>query len=109
MASVTTRPPPWRDVRILRVLLQVLFVLGVAVVVTWLFDNLVTNLDRVGLSTNFDFLDQPAGFQILGSDFRASQTVQEALVVGITNTISVAAIGIVLATLLGVLVGVLSL
>ncbi|MBK5223940.1 MAG: ABC transporter permease subunit [Acidimicrobiia bacterium] len=106
---MTTRPPPWRDVRVLRVLLQLLFALGVVAVVTWLFGNLVTNLDQIGLSTDFDFLDQPAGFQILGSDFRASQTVRDAFVVGITNTISVAGIGIVLATLLGVLVGVLSL
>ena len=79
------RPPPWRDVRVLRVVLQVLFALGVVALVTWLVQNLISNLEAVGLSTDFSFLDQPAGFQILGSDFRASQTVREAFLVGVAS------------------------
>ncbi|WP_195210317.1 amino acid ABC transporter permease [Actinomarinicola tropica] len=93
----------------LRGALQVVFLVGVVLLLRWLFGNLIGNLDRAGLSTDLSFLDQPAGFQILGSDFRASQTVREALLVGLANTISVAAIGIVLATILGVAVGVASL
>lgn len=95
--------------RVLRVVLQVAFLVAVVGLVRWLFTNLVDNLEASGLRTDFDFLDQPAGFQILGSDFRASQTVREALLVGFKNTISVAAIGIVLTTILGVVVGVASL
>ncbi len=95
--------------RVLRVVLQVAFLVAVVGLVRWLFTNLVDNLEASGLRTDFDFLDQPAGFQILGSDFRASQTVREALLVGFKNTISVAVIGIVLTTILGVVVGVASL
>lgn len=109
MASVTTRPPPWRDVRVLRVALQAVVALGAVLVVLWLYGNLISNLQRIGIRTDFGFLDQPAGFQILGSDFEASQPVREALRVGFVNTVSVAAIGIVLTTVLGVLIGIASL
>ena len=103
------RPPLWRDVRVLRAVAQVAFLGAVIGFLAWIADNLLVNLDRVGLNTSFDFLDQPTGFQVLGSDFRASQPVRDVLLVGLRNTISVAAIGIVLATILGVVVGVASL
>ena len=96
----------WRDVRILRGALQVAFVAGVVWLMLWLFDNLTTNLDRLGIRRDFAFLQQPAGFRILGSDFEASGSIREALIVGITNSIRVAVIGMVLALLLGIVVGV---
>jgi general L-amino acid transport system permease protein len=104
-----TRPPLWRDVRVVRAVLQVLFAIAVMVLVAYLYSNLINNLTRQGIRTDFGYLDQPAGFQILGSDFRAAQPVSDALLVGLQNTISVAAIGIVLTTILGVVVGVASL
>ena len=50
--------------------------------------------------------DQPAGFAIPDTDFRSSQSLLDALLVGVQNTIKVALLGIVLATILGVIVGV---
>lgn len=98
--------PVWRDVRVLRGVLQVAFVIGVFVLLGWLFGNLTTNLDRLGIRRDFAFLGQPAGFRILGSDFAASGTIQEALFVGLRNTIRVALVGMALAMLLGVVVGI---
>ena len=72
----------------------------------WLVSNLTTNLDRLGIRSDFEFLGAPAGFRILGSDFEASGTIREALIVGITNSIRVAVIGMILALLLGIVVGV---
>lgn len=72
----------------------------------WLRYNLVTNLSQSGIDTSFHFLRQPAGFDIAGSDFRASDTVAAAMMVGARNTITVSAVGIVLATVLGLVVGV---
>jgi general L-amino acid transport system permease protein len=103
------RPPPWRDVRVIRIALQVAFVVVVLGTVWWLLDNLVTNLSRLGIRRDFGFLDQPAGFTIIGSDFRATSTIREALLVGLRNTLRVALLGIVLATLIGVVVGVMRL
>lgn len=100
------KPPVWRDVRALRVALQVVFGLAVVGVAWYLYGNLVQNLRAQGITTDFGYLDQPAGFQIAGSGFRASQDVTSALLVGVGNTASIALVGIVLATVLGVVVGV---
>jgi general L-amino acid transport system permease protein len=100
------RVPLWRDVRVLRGVLQVAFLVGSVALVLWLFGNLTTNLDRLGISRDFRFLREPAGFRILGSDFSASGTIREALLVGLRNTVRVAVVGMVLALLLGVVVGV---
>lgn len=101
-----TRPPPWRDVRVLRVAFQIVFLLAVFLLLRFLYTNLVTNLRASGLPTGFSFLDQPTGFDIRGADFRPSQPIRDALLVGYVNTIRVAVVGITLATILGVLLGV---
>jgi general L-amino acid transport system permease protein len=102
----TRRPPPWRDVRVLRVAFQLLFLALVGALVFFLYMNLVANLRRLGITTEFDFLRRPAGFAIADSDFRSSQRVSRAIRVGVGNTLRVAGLGIVLATVLGVLVGI---
>lgn len=102
----THRPPPWRDVRVLRAVLQIAFLLGVVFLLWWLFDNLVTNLRARGIRTDFGFLTQPAGFTLAGTDFRSTQPIWQALLAGLRNTIVVSFVGIVLATLLGIVIGV---
>ena len=102
----THRPPPWRDVRILRIVAQLVFLALVAAFVFFLYMNLVANLRRLGITLNFDFLRRSAGFAIADSPFRSSQPVRDAIQVGLGNTIRVSALGIVLATVLGVVVGV---
>jgi general L-amino acid transport system permease protein len=103
---VHRRPPPWRDVRVLRIGFQALFLVAVVSLVLFLLDNLVYNLQRLGIETGFGFLDQPAGFAIPDSDFRSSQSIQDAIVEGSKKTIVVALLGIALATVLGIVVGV---
>jgi general L-amino acid transport system permease protein len=103
------RPPPWRDVRVIRNALQVAFVVATLGTIWWLAGNLVTNLSRLGIRRDFGFLGQPAGFTIIGSDFRATSSIQEALLVGLRNTLRVAIVGIAVALLLGVVVGVMRL
>jgi general L-amino acid transport system permease protein len=103
------RPPPWRDVRVIRVALQIAFVVAAVATLWWLYDNLATNLDRLGIRRDFSFLDQPAGFTIFGSDFSATSSIREALWVGLQNTLRVALLGIVLALVIGIVVGVMRL
>ena len=111
MSAATTvasprRPPPWRDVRVLRWTFQAIFLLLVALFLLYLYDNLVTNLRELGIRTDFRYLRQPAGFTIPDSDFSSSQSLFQALLVGIENTAKVSFLGIVLATILGIVVGV---
>src|SRR5690606_17790485 len=74
----------------------------------WLGSNAAGNLARQNKSTGFGFLGEAAGFEIgftLLPYSRASSYFQVFLV-GITNTLLVAAIGIVLATIWGFLLGI---
>jgi general L-amino acid transport system permease protein len=91
---------------VLRVAFQAAFVVAVGAILLWLVDNTVGNLERRGIDTGFDFLEQPAGFRIPGSDFRTSQSIGDAILVGVETTLKVSAIGVVLALVLGVVVGV---
>ena len=75
-------------------------------VLAYLYDNLISNLAARGIPTDFDFLDRPATIEIAYSDFRASQPVRDAILVGVKNTLLVASVGIVLTLVLGTLVGV---
>ena len=100
------RPPFWRDIRVIRVALQVGFLVAVGALLFWLFDNLTVNLRVLGIRRDFGFLDQPFGVQILGSDFRAQSPVRDALIVGFVNILRVAIPGILVATVLGIIVGV---
>ncbi|MCZ6663062.1 MAG: ABC transporter permease subunit [Actinobacteria bacterium] len=101
-----SRPPFYRDVRILSWAFQLLIFGLIAAVVYWLFGNFQRNTAGSGIPTNFDFLANPASFAIPGADFDSNESVRNAYVVGILNTIRVAVVGIILATILGILIGI---
>jgi len=100
--------PPWRDVRVLRIIAQIAAVLVVLAIGLVLWGNLTTSMARSQLSFGLGFLDSVAGFEIAESPipYRATDTYGRALLVGLLNTLLVSLAGIVLATVLGVLVGV---
>ena len=102
----SSRPPPWRNVRVLSWAFQLVVFAVVAAVVYWLIGNYRANTTSSGIPTNFDFLNNPSNFGIPGSDFNQSESVRSAYVVGILNTIRVVVVGMILATLLGILIGI---
>lgn len=83
-----------------------MFLAAVVALVAYLLNNLRTNLTDQGIRTDFGFLDNQAGFRIPDSSFRAQQNVQDAIMVGLRNTVALALVGIVLATIVGVLTGI---
>ncbi len=107
-APRTTLPdvPLWRDVRVTRIVAQAVLLVVVVGVLRYLLSNLRTNLADTGLSTNYNFLDQRYGSDIPSSSFRPTQSVWEALKVGYGNTLRVASVGILIALVLGVIIGV---
>jgi len=86
-------------------LLVLLFVLGGAAI---LVTNTMTNLARLGVASGFGFLGRPAGFDIGQAmiDYSSSSSFGRAFIVGFLNTILVAAVGIVLATIIGFTMGI---
>jgi len=100
------RPPLWRDLRVLRVAAQVVAIAIVAVVAYVLWFNLTNNLRAAGLPTDFDFLTQPLGVDIAGSDLSPGAAIRRGLLVGIKNTLALVVVGIPLVTIIGVVVGI---
>jgi general L-amino acid transport system permease protein len=100
--------PPWRDVRVLRIGGQLLVVVLVAAVGLLLWGNLTAAMVRSNLTFGLGFLDTTAGFEIAETpiEFSATDTYGRAFLVGLVNTLIVSVAGIVLATILGVAVGV---
>lgn len=98
----------WRDIRFLKILAQVVFVLVIALAAGYLYRNVTINLARQGLTVGYSFLRNPASFDIGESyiPYKASDPYSRALLVGLVNTLVVSALGIVLTTVVGVLAGV---
>jgi len=74
----------------------------------FLISNTAANLEARRIASGYGFLSREAGFEIGESFFlrySAADSYARALVVGLVNTLGVAAIGIVLATVLGGAIG----
>lgn len=102
--------PPWRDTRYIAILLQIAFVIAMVALFYYLITNMFAGLARQNVPISFRFLNQGAGIAIgEGLDYKPTDTYSRAFVVGIYNTLRVAIVGIVLATLLGLFVGIVRL
>jgi general L-amino acid transport system permease protein len=90
-------------------LLWQILVIGLAVIIIgYLWSNAIHNLSVRRISTGFAFLGREAGMPITDTwiAYSPRDTYLWAFIVGIVNTLRVAAIGIVLATILGTLIGI---
>lgn len=98
----------WADERFRNIIYQVLVVGAVVGVLYWLWSNTRYNLEVRRIATGWDFLWREAGLPIGESliEYDPSMSYFRALQVGVLNTLKVAVIGIVLATILGTLLGV---
>jgi len=106
LPGVSQKVPIWRDIRALRWAFQIVILIVVGAIVYWLYNNYQVNVSRSNIPTNLKFLDNPASFTIPGNDFDQSQPVRVAFVEGFLNTLRVAFVGILMATVLGTLVGI---
>ena len=87
---------------------QVVAVLAVEALGWYLFHNTQSNLAQRGILSGFGFLEQSAGFGIPQHliDYTESDSYSRVFLIGLLNTLLVSVIGIVLATLLGFVIGV---
>jgi general L-amino acid transport system permease protein len=78
------------------------------VLVIWLLNNTLGNMRIRGIQSGFDFLLDPAGFDIGESmfAFASTQTYGQAFLVGLFNTLRVSCIAIVICTLWGTVLGI---
>ena len=100
--------PPWRDIRVIRAVSQILSAIVIVSLVAFFVSNLINAADSRGISLGFDFLGTSAGFPISESilEYDEADSYLYAFGLGVLNTLKVALVGIVLATALGLVVGV---
>lgn len=109
-----SRPPPktrrwtWRSQAFRGVVYQIAALLLLVAAGGYLLGNTLENMRSRGIQSGFDFVLQPSGFAIGESliPFDSAESYAKAYLVGLVNTLRVALAGIVLATVLGTLVGV---
>ncbi len=98
------------NVRLLRTVGQVAAIGLLVALAAYLGDNYRANVSERNARTGWGFLNEPTGFNIaFDPQFSPGQPVKDALWVGIVNTAACAAVGIVIATIIGVVVGVVRL
>jgi len=98
----------WNDPTIRSRTFQILTALAVAYFFWTIFQNTAENMQRRGISTGFGFLNSPSGFGIVMSliPFDETMSYGRTFWVGLLNTLLVSFLGIVMATILGFIVGV---
>ncbi len=99
------------DTRYRSMTIQVVALIGFLVLIGWLISNTAQNLSDLGKEPSFRFLSEPAGYDINQRliDYNNQHSHFRAAIAGILNTLLVAALGCIAATVLGVLIGVLRL
>ena len=100
--------PLWRDAVVLQWIAQILSAVIVIGFAIFFVSNVLQAAEARGLSWGYEFLDEAAGFPISESllPYDASYPFARAFVIGLLNTLKVALVGIVFATLLGILAAV---
>ncbi len=108
LAKPPAKPPIWNDPRYRALFFQVLVLGGIILLCIFLVNNTLANLARQGIASGFDFLGRTAGFSISMTliEYAEENTYFRAFVVGLLNTILVSAIGVVLATIIGFIIGI---
>lgn len=100
----------WRDERFLKIAFQIITLVVVVAVLSVLITNFNRNMAQQGSSFGFSFLDNSAGFSVGESlvEYQPQDAYLRVIQVGIVNSLRAIAVGIVLATVVGIVAGVAS-
>ncbi|OBU28048.1 amino acid ABC transporter permease [Photobacterium kishitanii] len=90
------------------VIFQIIAVVALVFFFYSIINNALTNLETRGIATGFDFLNQEAGFGIGLTliDYDETFSYGRTFLVGLLNTALIAVLGVILATILGFIIGV---
>lgn len=96
------------DPKVRGIIFQAVAVACVAWMLFYFISNALHNMETRGIATGFAFLDNRASFGIVQTliSYSEDDTYGRAFIIGLLNTLLVSVIGIILATLLGFIVGI---
>ena len=101
----------WRNEKSREIIVQILVLFFLGWFISWLVMNVNANFEALGKDISFEFLFIPAGYDINQYliDYNNRDSHLRAGIVGLLNTGLVAFFGIILATILGVALGIIRL
>jgi len=101
-------PTLLRDARFWRFAAQAIAVLLVVLLVILIVDNVIYNLRQLGIQLGFDFLRTQASFDIGETliPYSPANSYTRAILVGLVNSLRVIVLGLIFATILGLLAGI---
>ena len=104
--KTTSKIPFYRDERVLRWAAQIISGIVLIFFLIWAALNFIEAADARGLNLSYEFLKLPAGFPISdpGIEYNPTMSFGRAFLVGLVNTLRVSIVGIILATVIGVVV-----
>ena len=107
-AGVAKAPSLLNNPTVRGYVVQVVLIVAVLAFTGWIIHNTAQNLQRAHIASGYAFLEDRAGFEIGQSpiSYTPDRTYGYALFVGFLNTLVVAGLGIVAATIIGFLVGI---
>jgi His/Glu/Gln/Arg/opine family amino acid ABC transporter permease subunit len=97
-----------RDVRFIRAAVQIVFAVVVVFALTAMWVSVLNTLSANNLLPTFDYLERRGGIPIGDAPewYSTESVYRDAFLVGIINTLRVVAAGLVVATIMGVLLGI---
>ncbi len=99
---------PWNDPVIRGWVFQIVVVGLVGLLAWYLVSNTIENLERQKIASGFHYLEREAGFEIGDTmiEYSPASTYARAIFVGLLNTLKVSVLGVIMATILGTLLGI---
>lgn len=96
------------DPRVRGIFYQVIVFVAVVGSIYWIVGNTITNLQRANIASGFGFLNGRAGFDVSQTliSYNSDSTYGRAILVGLVNTLYVAGLGVITASIIGFLVGI---
>ena len=101
----------WRNEKSREIIVQIIVLFFLGWFISWLVTNVNANFEALGKDISFEFLFIPAGYDINQYliDYDSRDSHLRAGIVGLLNTGLVAFFGIILATVLGIALGIIRL
>ena len=99
------------DTRYRSATIQVIAMIGFMLLAAWIISNTIQNLETLGRTVGFGFFSEPSSYDINQRllEYDSRDTHLRAAFIGLLNTLVVAVLGCITATIIGVMVGVLRL
>lgn len=107
----TPQIPFWNDPKTRSIAVQIIIVVALVLGGYYLYSNAVANLAKLNKTFGYEFWDRTAGFDIIQSmiPYTSDSSYGTAIITGFLNTLLIAILGIIFATVIGFIVGIMRL